>query len=189
MARTQFLQLAGLQQNSKPSASPDLIWPTDEYNQGYWTSNEWDIVEDNSPFESAAGVWYQLQGQDQGVNYRYQLNKYTNAGKLLETRATDLQSEPQCRSRFECVCDVVDASERQKAILALCRAQSVDFAGAVHWHRQWLSLFRGEDLSPVGEAELKTTDTRAAIAVADGRTFVATVEQGKMVRVYSVPDH
>jgi hypothetical protein len=52
-----------------------------------------------------------------------------------------------------------------------------------------LSLFRGEDLSPVGEAELKTTDTRAAIAVADGRTFVATVEQGKMVRVYSVPDH
>ena len=43
-------------------------------------------------------------------------------------------------------------------ILALCRAQSVDFVGAFHYHRQWLSVFRSEDLSSIGpsiKAEIK----------------------------------
>lgn len=188
MAHTQFSQLDGSPQNSGPSASPDLIWPTDEYNHGYWTSNEWDIFEDNPPFESPAGNWYQLQGQDPGANFHYQLNKYTRAGQLLKTSATDLQSEPLCRSRFACVCQVVDASEQQNAILALCRAQSVDFAGAIDWHRQWLSLFRADDLSQIGDASLRTNYTRAAIAVAAGHTYIVAVEQGKTVRVFTLPD-
>ena len=189
MAHTQFSQLDGSPQNSGPSALPDLIWPTGEYNHGYWTSIEWNIFEDNPPFESSVGNWYQLHGQDPGANYHYQLSKYTHAGKLLKTSATDLQSEPLCRSRFACACEVVDVSEQQNAVLALCRAQSVNFTGSFDWHRQWLSLFRADDLSRVGDAALTTNFIRAAIALAAGHTWVVTVEEGKTVRVYAVPDH
>jgi hypothetical protein len=189
MAHTQLSGLSGFSEIDKDSTKPEFIWPSDEYNHGYWTSNEWDIFEDNPPFESSANHWYQLQGQDQGINFHYQLNKYMQDGELLETRATELQSEPKCRSRLQCVCEVVDVSEQQKAILALCRAQSMNFIGSFDWHRQWAAIYRTDDLLQIGEVELKTTYTRSAIAAADGRTYMVTVEQGKILRVYSVPDH
>jgi hypothetical protein len=175
-----------MQEDGNRSTAQDLSWPGDEYNHCCWTSNEWDIYEDNPPIESPAGVWYQLQGQDRGVDFHYQLSQYTKEGRLLKTRATDLTAGPGCL-RYGCVCSVVDASEQQEAILALCRAESLNFADGEDWHNQWAAVFRGNDFSMVGDAELKPAHVRAAIAVADGHTYVATVEEGKVVRVYSVP--
>ena len=77
---------------------------------------------------------------------------------------------------------------KQDAIRALCRRQSANSAGSFDWHEQWITVFRAGDLSPGGEVELKAIYTRPAIVVADGRTYVEAVEQGKVVRVHSVPD-
>jgi hypothetical protein len=186
-AHTEPSQLATMQDEGKLSGSPDLTWPSGEYYPGYWSTNNWNIYYfKNPPFESPQRIWYQLRQPNKKTPY--QLSEYTLEGQLLKAREAGLESKPQCSSRKMCACTVVDASEKQNAILALCRVQSVDFGGAFAWHKQWITAFRAEDLSPVGDVELKPTYTRSAIAVADGRTYVVTVEQGKVVRVYSVPD-
>lgn len=165
--------------------SPDLVGPDGEYDAGYWAADEWDIYFKNPPFESTQRIWYQLRQPNEKPPY--QLSEYTLEGKLLKSREAGLESKPECGSRNGCDCAVVDASEKQDAILALCRVQSVSFTGSFDWHKQWLTVFRASDLSQVGDVELSTNYTRGAIAVADGRTYVATVEQGKVLRVYSVP--
>lgn len=187
MADEQLRQRAAMQEDGNRSTAQDLNWPGDEYNRCCWTSDWWFIAGDNPPFESAAGVWYQLQGQDHGADYHYQLNQYAKEGRLLKTRTTDLTAGPGC-SRYDCVCSVVDVSEQQGAILALCRAVSLNFVDGEDWHNQWAAVFRAEDFSMVGDAELKPAHVRVSIAVAEGHTYVATVEEGKVVRVYSVPD-
>ncbi len=177
-------QMENLREDDTVQNIQKLTWPDGEYYPGYWTSNEWDIYFENPPFESSAGIWYQLRkAKGKGP---YQLSEYSIEGRLLKTREANFNSNPRCGSRFGCVCDVVDASEQQGAILALCRNQSVNFAGSFDWHKQWIAIFH-DDLSLAGEAQLTTKLTRVAIASAEGRTYVAAVEQGKVVRVYSVP--
>lgn len=173
-------------ENRKGFDSPDLVGPDGEYDAGYWATDEWDVYFKNPPFESTQRVWYQLRQPNE--NPPYQLGEYTLEGKLLKSREAGLESKPECGSRNGCDCAVVDASEKQDAILALCRVQSVNFTGSFDWHKQWLTLFHASDLSQIGDVELKPTTVRAAVAVAEGHTYVAAVEQGKVVRVYSVPD-
>lgn len=185
-AHSQMLNTAGNLEKEAVRFSTDLNWPHDEYNLGHWTSNEWHIYIDNPPFESPAGIWYQLQGQDKGVNFHYQLKKYTQAGRLLKERDADLKTGPGCL-RYGCVCNVVDAAEQRNAVLALCRAVSLNWVDGEDWHNQWVAAFRADDLSPIGDAEVKTNHTRAAIAIAEGRTYVAAVDEGKVVRIYSLP--
>jgi len=185
-AHTQPSQLATMQDEGKLSGSPDLTWPAGEYYSGYWSTSDWDVYFKNPPFESTQRIWYQLRQPDQKPPY--QLSEYTLEGQLLKTSEAGLESKPQCSTRRGCDCTVVDASEKQNAILALCRVQSVNFTGSFDWHKQWLTVFRVDDLSPVGDIELKATYVRSAIAVADGHTYVVTAEKGKVVRVYSVPD-
>jgi hypothetical protein len=128
-----------------------------------------------------------LQGEDHGANFRYQLNKYSNGGQLLESRDTNLHAGPGC-SRYGCVCDVKDVSEQQVAVLALCRAVSETFVGGEDWHNQWIAVFRADDLTSAGEAEVKTSYTRVALASAEGHTYAVAVDEKEVVRIYSVPD-
>jgi len=177
--------LAEQQDREKGTDSSELIWPQGEFDQGYWTSNEWDMYGDNPPFESSTGSWYQLHKPKEEGSYL--LGKFANGGQLVKEREADFISNPQCGSRFGCVCDVVDASEQQSVVLTLCRNQSVNFTGGFDWHSQWIAAFRSDDLSKAGEAELTTKPTRVGLASAEGRSYVAAVEQGKVVRIYLVP--
>jgi len=162
------------------------VGPDGEFDAGYWTSDEWDIYFKNPPFESSARKWYQLRQPNE--KSPYQLDEYTLSGQLLKEREAGLESKPQCSTRNGCDCAVVDVSEQQGAILALCRVQSVNFTGSFDWHKQWLTLFRTDDLSQIGDVGLTTDYTRAAIAAADGRTYVVVVDQGRVIRIYSVPN-
>lgn len=184
-AHTEPSQLADMQDQGKLPDSPDLTWPFGEFNLGYWTTDQWTIYFKNPPFESTKRNWYQLRQPNEKPPY--QLAEYSLEGALLKTREAGLESKPQCRTRRGCDCTVTDVSEQQGAILALCRVQSVNFTGSFDWHKQWLTAFRTDDFSQIGDIELTTNTTRAEIAVAEGRTYVAVVDQGRVVRVYAVP--
>jgi len=160
-----------------------------EPNPGYWSSDEWDLYENNPPFESPKSIWYHLSGKGRGANSRYQLSEYANDGQVLKTAETNLLSKPSCHSKSWCACTVLNVSQEQNAILTFCRRQSVNFTGSFDWHEQWITVFTSKDLSQIGDAALTTRHIRAAIADVEGHTYVATVEEGKELRIYSVPGH
>jgi hypothetical protein len=57
------------------------------------------------------------------------------------------------------------------------------------FERQWLSVFRSDDLSAVGLINLsKNKEIWQAIGSGDGHTFVLTLEYGETLRVYAIPD-
>ena len=172
-------------EKDKGQDSPDEVGPGGEYDAGSWTTNEWDIFINNPPFESSNRRWYQLRRQNDKTPY--QLSQYTLDGRLLKAQEAGLESKPQCSTRRGCDCTVVDASETQNAILALCRVQSVNFTGSFDWHKQWLTVFHARDFSQIGDIDLTTNFTRAAIVAGDGRAYIATVQEGKVLRIYSVP--
>jgi hypothetical protein len=109
-------------ESGKGLNSPDPVGPDGEYDAGYWASDEWDIYFKNPPFESSTKHWYQLRWTSEKPPY--QLSEYTLEGQLLKESEAGLESKPQCSSRRGCDCAVVDASEKQNAIVALCRVQS-----------------------------------------------------------------
>lgn len=173
-------------EKGKGQDSLDEVGPGGEYDAGYWTTNEWDMYINNPPFESSNRHWYQLRRP--GKKPPYKLDRYTLSGQLLKEREAGLESNPQCSTRRGCVCTVTDVSEERGAILALCRVQSLNFAGGFDWHKQWLTVFRDDDFSQVGNVELTTNCTRTAIAGADGHTYVVAVDQGRVLRVFRVPE-
>ena len=185
MVQTEPSMFSGQSQSGRAPNSSEPVGPDGEYHPGDWTSNEWDIYFKNPPFESSARKWYQLrQSNDKPP---YQLDEYALDGQLLNEKEPDLESKPQCSTRWGCDCTIADVSAQQGAILALCRVQSVNFTGGFDWHKQWVTLFRMDNFSLIGDADLAATYTRAAIAAADGHTYVVTVERGKVLRIYSAP--
>jgi len=178
--------LADQQERDKEPAASNLVWPLGEFDQGSWPSNEWDIYEDTPPFESSKQLWYQLRLPGNGGSY--DLNEYTSAGQPLKSQETDITSSHECARHYQCACQVADVSEQQGALLAFCRKQSVNFTGSFDWHEQWIAVFRTDDLSEIGAAELsKNSETRVALAAGDGTTYAVAAERGRVVRVYAVP--
>jgi hypothetical protein len=76
---------------------------------------------------------------------------------------------------------------RCHALLAYCRRQHGDYDGVLQ--RQWLSVFRSDDLSDVGFINLgNSLGVLQAIGSGEGHTYVLTLEHGETLRVYAIPD-
>ncbi len=88
---------------------------------------------------------------------------------------------------LSCSCRIEGLSEEQHILLAYCRSQRDQFVGS-KWVKQWLSVFRSDDLSEVGSANLSSQkDTIETIATVDGRAYALAVELGETLRVFAVP--
>jgi hypothetical protein len=148
----------------------------------------YDHYVENPPLESASRFWYGLYSSDERPFY--ELGQYDARGQKVEFRTIRHLAcgDPSLDSRNSaCGCRVVDVSEEHHALLSYCRTQRGDFEGAVR--RQWLAIFRTDDLSDVGIINLpKYSMTFLKIASGDGHVYVLTLEDGEMVRVYVIPD-
>jgi hypothetical protein len=104
---------------------------------------------ENPPLESSTHLWYGLYASD--VRELYQLDRYDAKGEKQKSKTAGslLCGDPSLDSpKSACGCRVVDVSEERHALLAYCRRQHGDYDGVLQ--RQWLSVFRSDDLSDVG---------------------------------------
>jgi hypothetical protein len=170
----------------------DRLWVAEERDELYY--DHWDFHRDelymgNPPFESSSHLWYGLYDSHKGKSL-YELDRFDAEGQKQkgETIRYLLCGNPTMQGPHSaCGCRVAAVYEDQRALLAYCRTPHGDFTGA--WQRQWLSVFRSDDLSEVGLMNLsKDKETNAVLAVGDGRTYILAVELGQTLRVYAVPD-
>jgi hypothetical protein len=75
-------------------------------------------------------------------------------------------------------------------LLAHCITKHDNFFGWQVWLRQWLSVFRSDDLSELALIRLssRNEETKAVIASMDGHSYVLAVSLGDTLRVYKLPD-
>lgn len=165
------------------------VWEADEHERDFFRWGEYPyyrLYTENPAFESAAHLWYGLyDARDHGL---YKLGRYDSHGhKQMGQTIRHLL----CGDRLleapnsACGCRVVDVSEQQRALLVYCRTQRGNFDGMVR--REWLSVFRSDDLSEVGLINLSKNETLEAIASGDGHAYIVTVEFGKILRIYAIP--
>jgi hypothetical protein len=143
---------------------------------------------ENPPFESTSRLWYGLYASD--VRGLYELDRYDAKGEKQKSQIAGrlLCGDPGLDSqKSACGCRVVNVSEESHLLLAYCRRQHGDYDGMLQ--RQWLSVFRSDDLSDVGFINLGNSfGVLQAIGSGDGYTFVLTLEYGETLRVYAIPD-
>lgn len=183
-----------LHQGSRSSGSDEeKIWDADgESDQFFRHWGEYpldDLYMQNPPFESSLRLWYGLYStQNHGL---YELARYDGKGEKQAGRIADhlLCGDASVGNpKSACGCRVVDLSEEGHALLSYCRQQHGDFTGYVQ--RQWLSVFRPDDLSAVELIELpKGGEVFQTLGSGDGHTYVLTLEFGETLRIYPVPDH
>lgn len=154
-------------------------WGEYPYNENY---------AENPPLESSSRLWYGLYGSQEPQFY--ELARYDAKGekqKSLTARHLMCGDPSFDSSKSACGCRVIDVSEKDRALLAYCRRQHGDYDGLIQ--RQWLSIFRSDDLSGVGFIDLpKNGELWGAIGSGNGHTYILTVEHGDILRVYAVPD-
>jgi hypothetical protein len=182
-----------LERDSRVSRSEKRrLWDADEDAMQFFRHwGEWpyeDIYAHNPPFESSSLLWYGLYDSHEGEFYK--LDRYDADGheQRSEIERQLLCGDPSLgRLKSACGCKVVDVSEERETLLTYCIQQHGDFDGMVQ--RQWLSVFRSDDLSGAGLINLSTSrKALQAIASGDGRAYVVTLEFGEMLRVFAVPD-
>jgi len=170
-------------------SSPDLIETEDDFFRGWGEFPYYLFYSENPPFESSSHQWYDLyDSQERGF---YNLAIFDAEGHKQKTQTVHnlLCGDPSLEQRGSaCACRVVDASEQQHDLLALCRTQRGDFDGMVR--REWLSVLRSDDLSGAGFISLTKKDrqTLQQIAIGDNHPYVLTLESGEILRVYAIPD-
>ena len=142
----------------------------------------------SSPEESSSHLWYQLYGLRKENESHYGIGVFDEGGRKLLEQAPEhlLNEDPQVKYRR---CSIEDISESQHAVLTYCHSYRLGFDEQQIPSKQWLSVFRSDDLSEVGAADIsKDKRTSEAIAIAEGHAYVLTVEQGETLRVFAVPN-
>jgi len=154
-------------------------WGEYPYNENY---------AENPPLESSSRLWYGLYGSQE--RQFYELVRYDAEGEKQKSQTARhlMCGDPSLDSpKSACGCRVINVSEEDHALLAYCRRQHSDYDGM--FQRQWLSIFRSDDLSEVGFIDLpKNGEMWGAIGSGNGHTYILTVEHGDILRVYAVPD-
>jgi hypothetical protein len=152
-----------------------------------WNLSRDHIYSENPPWEAPSHAWYGLYDSHEG--HYYELDKFDAEGEKQKGRTarTLLCGDRNVQGpRPKCGCRVDEVAEEQRAVLIYCRTEYSYIDDS--WERQWLAVFRSDDLSGVGFVKLsKDKETTETLAVRDGRTYVLVVERGKTVRVYEVP--
>ncbi len=169
--------------------------PDEDEARAYYDHWNWfrhDEYRGSSPEESILHLWYELYGFYKDDSNHYGLGVFDAGGRKLTEQAPEhllCKGEgDQGRNRY-CRCSIEDVSEEQHALLTYCQAYSLDFVDAEVLHKQWLSVFRSDDLSEVGIVRIsKNKETSEAIAFADGHAYVAVVELGKTISVFAIPN-
>jgi len=140
----------------------------------------------NSLFESSSSVWY---GVD---SVHSQLSIFGADGRKQQMKAAPhllCESQPVQGPAWDCGCSVEGVSEVKHVLLTYCLTQHDNFFGSQSWLKQWLSVFRSDDLSEVGAIRLSSEkETHSTIAAVGGRAYVLAVELGETLRVYAIPD-
>ncbi len=141
----------------------------------------------NSFFGTSSNEWYGLD------SVHSELSIFDKDGKKEKTeKAPHLlcESQPVQGPAWDCSCSVEGVSEEQKLLLVYCRTAHDNFFGSEDWLKQWLSVFRSDNLSEVSFVRMsrRNEETREAIAAVDGRAYVLAVSLGQTLRVYPVPE-
>jgi hypothetical protein len=171
-------------------SSESLKDTEDEFFRGWGEFPYYTFLGENPPFESSSRRWYGLY--DSQERPFYDLAIFDADGHKQKTQPIHelLCGDPSLDNRDSyCGCRVVDASEPQRDLLALCRTQRGDYDGAVR--REWLSVLHSDDFSGAGFISLSRKyqhETLENIAQGDGRSYVVTLETGEMLRVYAISD-
>jgi hypothetical protein len=140
-----------------------------------------------SQFVSRVGNWYGLD------SVHSELSFWEPDGKSLRKRNSPhllCEGQPVQGPSWICDCDIVGLSDNDHDLLAHCITKHDNFLGSQVWLRQWLSVFRADDLSELALIRLssRTEETKAVIASMDGDSYVLAVSLGDTLRVYKVPD-
>jgi hypothetical protein len=143
-----------------------------------------------APFESSSHTWYRLHVSHENNSVHSELAIFDADGRKLKSQAIPhlLCDIPKnLGGALSCSCRIENGSEEQHILLAYCRTQRDQVAGS-KWMKQWLSVFRSDDLSEVGYTNLSSQkETSETIATVDGRAYALTVELGETLRVFAVP--
>lgn len=101
------------------------------------------------------------------------------------------EGQPVQGPSWICDCDIVDLARNGEDLLAHCITKHDNFFGWQVWLRQWLSVFRADDLSELAFIRLssRNEETKAILASANGQTYVLAVSLGDRLRVFKVPNH
>jgi hypothetical protein len=155
----------------------------------HWNSFRQNEYRGDLPEESTSHLWYQLYGFHRDNSYQFGIGVFDAGGqKLVEQVPQHLLCKGEGDQWKYCRCSIEDISEEQHALLTSCEGYSIGFLDVEIPHKQWLSVFRTDNLSEVGATAIsKNRRTSEAIAVAEGRAYVLAVELGETLRVYGVP--
>jgi len=140
-----------------------------------------------SQFVSKEGNWYGLD------SVHSELSFWKPDGESLRKRKSFhllCEGQPVQGPSWICDCDIVGLSDNDHDLLAHCITKHDNFFGSQVWLRQWLSVFRSNDLSELALIRLssRNEETKAVIASMDGHSYVLAVSHGDTLRVYKVPD-
>ena len=175
---------------NSPRLPMDVVEEEQSVYYDHWNRDRFNTYLVAPPVESVAHRWYGAYGLYNKVHY-YELEAFDADGrKVKEVAPEHLLCGKNAERGFDrnCACRVDDVSEEQHTLLTDCRVFSHDFAGAEISHEHWVSVFRSDDLSEVGSAQLSNdNETGETIAVAQGRAYVLAVEFGEALRVFAVP--
>lgn len=134
---------------------------------------------------SAAGNWY---GVDPIHSELIALNSQGEMLRRQHSRNLLCENQPVKGPAWICDCNIVGVSEKENVLLTYCVTKHDNLFGLQVWLKQWLSVFRANDLSEIGLIALPgQKETQAAIAAVNGRTFVLAISLGASVNVYQVP--
>jgi len=140
----------------------------------------------NSLFGSPQGDWYSVD------SIHSELARWNSNGLAQVKRPSPnllCEKQPVEDPAWVCSCNIAGLAKDQNILLASCLTQHDNLLGWQVWLKQWLSVFRADDLSEIGFMRLsgKNEETKELIATAHGRTYVLAVSVGDTLRVYEVP--
>lgn len=134
---------------------------------------------------SDAGNWY---GVDSVHSELIALNSQGAVLRRQSSRSLLCENQPVKGPAWICECNTVGVSEKENVLLTRCITKHDNFFGLQVWLKQWVSVFRANDLSEIGLIALPgQNETQAEIAAVDGRTFVLAISLGQNVNVYQIP--
>jgi len=148
------------------------------------------LTAENPPFESSSHRWYGLYNSHERGLYDLEIYDAEGHRQRSQTLRNLMCGDPSLEQQGSaCGCRVVDVSEQSHDIVAYCRAQRGDYDGMVR--REWLAALHLDDSFGVGFISLPRKyqhETLEEIALANGHSYVVTLEVGETLRVYAIPD-
>jgi hypothetical protein len=142
----------------------------------------------NAIFESPTGAWYTVD------SIHSELAIWNSAGETqLKRKSSNLlcDNQPVRGPAWVCSCTIEGLENDHNVLLAACLTQHDNLLGWQVWLKQWLSVFRADDLSEIGFVRLssKNEETKELIASVEGRTYILAVSLGDTLRIYELPAH